>query len=319
MTREEVNIRLIKLLNRADVEVERILKEFEPKLIRIYKKSLEEIKKEIAWIYEKFGDKVTYGQMQAYNRLAGIEREIAKELKNLTGETISLTKDKIKEVFREGYYRTAFALESGTGFKLGFGELNKNIVEAAVFNQLDRLKWTERMGITTETYTNLINQQLAVGLNQGRGYAKIASAITDKFGGKGLTEPGLYPRMLRIVRTEGHRVQNASRVIAFDKSESAAELLGIESQRTWLHPAGVKEPREDHIQMNDKGADENGLFTLPDGTVTEGPGLTGVPEHDINCHCTLYFKIVSLPKNEKLQINPKMNYTDWSQLRVATN
>ncbi len=283
MIREEVNIRLAKLLSKADADVEKILKEFEPNLIRAYKSSLENIKKEIAWIFEKYGAKVTYGQMQAYNRLTGIEKEIAQELKNLTGETVKLTTKKFKETFTEGYYRTAFALEVGTGFKLGFGTLNKSLVEAAILNPLDRLKWTERMGITTETYTRVINQEVATGLNQGTGYVNIARAITDKFGGKGLTEPGLYPRMLRIVQTEGHRVQNAARVTAFDKSERAAELLGVETERVWLHPDGVKEPREDHIKMNDKPANKEGKFILPDGTVTDGPGLTGKPEHDINC------------------------------------
>lgn len=317
---DEVNVRLAKLLSKADSDVNKILKSIEPNLIRAYKKSLEDIKKEIAWIFEKYGDDVTYAQMQAYNRLTAIEKEISKELKNLTGETIKLTDRKIKEAILEEYYKTAYALEVGSGFKLGFGELNKSMIDAIVINPLDRLTWKERMGITTTNYVRTINQELASGLIQGKGYSKIASAITDKFGGKGLTEPGLYPRMLRIVRTEGHRVQNASRVIAFDKSEKAAELLGIKSERRWLHPEGVKEPREDHIKMNDKPANDEGKFVLPDGTVTEGPGLTGLPEHDINCHCTTYFKVVTLPKKNKSQlINPDMNYTDWFQLRIAAN
>ncbi len=319
MTREEINIRVAKLLSQADADVEKIIKEMEPNLIRTYKQSLENIKREIAWIFEKYGEKVTYGQMQAYNRLVGIEREIAQELKNLTGETIKLTTKKIKETFTEGYYRTAFALEVGTGLKLGFGTLNKSIIEAAVLNPLDRLTWTERMGVTTDTYTNLIKQELAVGLNQGTGYVKIASAITDKFGGKGLMEPGLYPRMLRIVQTEGHRVQNASRLTAFDKSQNAADILGIAVERRWRHPEGVKEPREDHIKMNDKPANKDGKFILPDGTVTDGPGLTGKPEHDIHCHCGTYVHYNKIPQNIKPQINPDVNYTDWFQLRIAAN
>lgn len=318
MTQTEINIRLIKLLNKADVDVEKILREIEPRLIRAYKSSLENIKKEIAWIFEKYGDNVTYGQMQAYNRLTGIEKEIAQELKRLTGETIKLTEGKIKETFTEGYYRTAWALEVGIGMKLGFGELNKNIVETNIFNELDRLKWTERMGITTETYTNLIKQELATGLNQGTGYANIARSITDKFGGKGLTEQGLYPRMLRIVQTEGHRAQNTSRVVAYDKSERAADLLGIERERVWLHPEGVKEPRPDHVKMDGKAANSEGKFTLPDGTVTDGPGLTGKPEHDINCHCTTFFRI-KIPQGIKKQINPDVNYTDWFEMRIAGN
>lgn len=319
MIHDEVNIRLARLLSKADADIEKILKEMEPKLIRAYKQSLENIKREIAWIFEKYGEKVTYGQMQAYNRLLGIEKEIAQELKNLTGETIKLTTKKIKETFTEGYYRTAFALEVGTGFKLGFGTLNKSMVEAVVLNPLDRLKWTERMGITMDTYTNLINQELATGLNQGTGYVNIARAITDKFGGKGLTEPGLYPRTLRIVQTEGHRVQNASRIAAFDKSERAAELLGVQTERVWLHPEGVKNPRQDHIKMDGKAANKEGKFILPDGTVTDGPGLTGKPEHDINCHCTSFLKIKMMPKNLNPQINPDVNYTDWFQLRIASS
>jgi hypothetical protein len=48
------------------------------------------------------------------------------------------------------------------------------------------------------------------------------------------------------------------------------------------------------MEMDGKAADENGIFTLSDGTKTEAPGLTGDPKHDSGCCCTCLFNIKGL-------------------------
>jgi hypothetical protein len=87
----------------------------------------------------------------------------------------------------------------------------------------------------------------------------IARNISDKTGID-------FNQSIRIIRTEGHRVQNAARVVSFNNAESAAQRLGIESSKVWIHSGNPREPRPDHIQMDGAEADEDGIFTLPDRT-----------------------------------------------------
>ncbi len=56
-----------------------------------------------------------------------------------------------------------------------------------------------------QKYMNDIRTELTRGLIEGEGYGKIAKAITDKTGIH-------FGRILRIDRTEGHRVQNAAKI-----------------------------------------------------------------------------------------------------------
>lgn len=281
------NEKIIKLLSQADSKLERLLAGFERDLLRQYKRALEEIKKLIAAIYEKYGDTVKYEDLIIYNRLRNLEREITDQVKALTNENIHTINQVLKTFYSESFYRSAYALESGLSVKLGFGLLNKKVVEGALLNPLDRITWKGRLQERAQFFIRQIRQEITQGLIQGNGYGKIARAIQNK---TGLTAG----KVLRIVRTESHRVQNAARVTSFTKAEAAAERLGIKSVRIWVHSGNPREPRPDHIQMDGVEADSDGIFTLPDGTTTEGPGLTGVAEHDINCGCTTALKFKSL-------------------------
>ncbi|MBS4034383.1 MAG: hypothetical protein KGZ85_07970 [Ignavibacterium sp.] len=283
----DVNEKIIKLLAQADSKLDKLIAGYEKDLLRQYKRSLGEIKKLIAAIYEKYGDSVRYEDLIIYNRLTNLEREIADQVKLLTNENIKTISKGLKEFYSENYYRTAYALESSLSVRLGFGVLNPKVVEASLLNPLDRITWKSRLQEHAQFYVKQIRQELTQGLIQGQGYGAIAKTIQDK---TGLTAN----KVLRVVRTEGHRVQSAARVTSFSKGEAAAERLGIESVRTWVHSGNPREPRPDHIQMDGVEADDEGKFTLPDGTTTDGPGLTGIAEHDINCGCTTALKFKNL-------------------------
>ena len=290
MTENEINERIAKLLNNADSDIDKLLKTYESSLIKTYKEGLDDIKKDIAYIFEKYGGKVEYPDMIKYNRLTNLEIQITEIIKSLTNESIKTTTTALKDIYTTNYYRTGYALETGLGMELGFGKLNHDLVRAAVLNKLDRIKWPERLKDHAQVYVKQVKSDITQGLLRGKGYGNIAKSVTKK------TKMQTW-KALRIVRTEGHRVQNASRLIGYDTSEKAAERLGIVTERIWVHTK-VGEYREDHALMNGKAADKDGMFTLPSGVKTEGPGLSGIADEDINCKCTTRIGFVnSSPKN----------------------
>lgn len=313
MIDDEIKKRLIALLSKADKVHDELMNGYKKRLISLYKKSLDEIKKKIAAMYEKYGEKVTYSDMQSYNRLAVLEKEIALQLKELTGENIKLTTDSIKESFVESFYRTGYGFEKGLGVKMGFGQLNPAVINAAVLNPLDSIKWPERLKDHINQYNRAIRQEITQGLIEGKGYAKIAKGITEK-------TSIMATKAFVIARTESGRAQSAARTLAFDKSEAAAERLGVKTTRIWIATLDER-TRDTHRSMDKQEAHKNAngklVFTLPGGAETEGPRLSGIASEDINCRCTTSLIIEELThKIRRDNINKSlfkdMSYDEWA-------
>lgn len=309
-SRDEINKRLADLLKKADTNADKLIARQEKELVKAYRRALDEIRKKIAKVYEKYGDDVSYADMSSYNRLANLEQQIAEEIKQLTNENIKTTKKAIKDIYTEQFYRTGFAFEQALGAKLGIGLLNPELAKASVLNSLDRITWTDRMKDHAQVFLKQIQSELTQGLIQGEGYAKISKRIVEK---TGLTTS----KVLRIVRTEGHRVQSAGSLLAYDKTQAAADRLGLETVKVWIATLDNR-TRDSHQQMDGKEANAEGIFTLPSGATTEAPGLSGVAEEDINCRCTTMMQFKDFPPafrkdNETKKIIEYTNYEDWKK------
>lgn len=309
-SKDEINKRLAELLKKADTNADNLITQQEKELVKAYKRALEEIKKKIAAIYEKYGDGVQYSDLVAYNRLTNLEQQIAGEIKKLTNENIKTTTKTLKDIFSEQYYLTGFAFEQSLGMRLGFGLLNPTVIDGSVLNSLDRIKWTDRMKDHAQEYVNQIRSELTQGLIQGEGYGKITKRIIDKTG----INAG---KVTRIVRTEGHRVQNAASLLAYDKTQVAADRLGLKTVKKWVATLDNR-TRDTHQQMDGQEADAEGMFTFPGGAKTPAPGIQGPPEEIINCRCTTIMQFKDFPQkfrrdNETKQIIEYTNYADWKK------
>lgn len=311
-SKNEINKQLAELLKKADTNADKLILQREIELVRAYKRALEEIKKKIAAIYEKYGDGVQYSDLVAYNRLTNLEQQIAEEVKKLTNENIKTTAKTLKDIFSEQYYLTGFAFEQSLGMRLGFGLLNPTVIDASVLNSLDRIKWTDRMKVHAQEYIKQIRSELTQGLIQGEGYGKITKRIIDRTG----INAG---KVTRIVRTEGHRVQNAASLLAYDKTQVAADRLGLKTVKKWVATLDNR-TRDTHQQMDGQEADAEGMFTFPGGAKTPAPGIQGPPEEIINCRCTTIMQFKDFPQkfkrdNETKQIISYTSYEDWKKTK----
>lgn len=313
--KDDINKRISDLLKKADTNAEKLIAAHEKNLVKAYRRALAEIKKKIAAVYEKYGDNVQYSDLVAYNRLTNLEQQIAQEIKTLTNESIKTTTKAIKDLYSEQFYRAGFAFEQSLGVKLGFGLLNPDVIKASVLNSLDRIKWTDRMKDHAQTYMKQIQSELTQGLIQGEGYGKIAKRIVEKTGINA-------SKVIRIVRTEGHRVRSAGSLLAYDKTQSAADRLGLKTVKVWIATLDNR-TRDSHAEMDGKEANEDGIFSLPSGATTEAPGLSGVAEEDINCRCTTIMQFKDFPPafrkdNETKQVIEYQNYEEWKKAKGIT-
>lgn len=263
-------------------------------------------------MYVKYGEGVTYGDMQSYNRLVNLEREITEQVRHLNSNVKSISTSAIKDTFSFNYYYTGYALETSVGIKMGFGLLNPKVVEASILNQLDRIKWSKRETGHSAKYIQQIKEEITQGLIQGKGYVKVAREIKNK------TDLTAF-RVDRIVQTETHRVQTQGFNAAVEKTNVAADRLNMKIFKVWVATLDLK-TRDTHRHLDGQKADDEGLFHSK-GLTAEGPGLFGVAEEDINCRCNSRTEIEGLsPTKRKDNISKELiiykNYSEWFENRI---
>ncbi|MBN8545794.1 MAG: hypothetical protein J0L60_06640 [Ignavibacteria bacterium] len=278
------NQRILKLLQVSDLEAEKLILGYEKDLIKAYSSALKDIKQMIAEMFEKYGDQVTYKDMVAYQRLTNLELGIAKQIKTLTGKGKRTVEKAFRDIVSESFSATGTAISKSLEVTVGFGVMNEEVIKTAILNPMQRITWSDALQENSAKYLSQIKTELSQGLIKGEGYAKIAKRLEKS------TEMSAN-KTIRIVRTEGHRAQSVGRKLAVDNVEGAADRLGIKIKRVWVATSDDR-TRDSHKAMDGKEADDDGLFTLPSGVRTEGPGMSGVAEEDINCRCTVRVEVV---------------------------
>jgi len=304
--------RLDRLLKQGDKAAERMTEAQIRELTRNYQMALKEVRSKVAEGFEKYGSE--YAQWQKYNRLANLEKDIGEEVRKLTGKNATNLKTGIARQFEDQYYRTAFALEKSVEAKLGFGVLSSDVIESAIENPLDRIGFLERNRENSQRLRRQLRERLTQGLIQGKAYQDVARELKERMD-MGANES------IRIARTENHRAQQMGR----DRSFQKAENEGVEMDYIWTASLDDR-TREDHQEMDDVRADEEGIFTLPDGTTARAPGMTGEPHHDINCRCSKRAEIKGYgPKVRRArnadgagEIQSYRNYNEWKKGRIES-
>lgn len=278
-----------------------------------YKRASEAVKNKIAELFEKY-EYPTETELRKFGRINKLKAAIRAEINKVNRIASNVTNSYKKKSLVEGYYSSGYAFEVGTGINLNF----KILPEKSIKFAMEDNTWLEALrNRNSELATNInfeletmlrqnARQEIIEGLEEGKPYNKIAKEISERFN---ITRG----RSSVIARTEMHKAHSKGRVEGINTATESAKRLGLVTQKVWRHN-GAKEPRPDHVQMDGVPADENGVFTLPDGTTTEAPGLTGLPGHDINCSCSAEFEILGLDEidiiDEDLQ---KMTFDEWER------
>jgi hypothetical protein len=303
---------------------EKMLKKYRPSILRAYKNSLDEARSLLGELYANFEGFEKYKIEKKFNRLKSLEKQIRAKLKELGYEDkvdaifnkaekkfIKQNKLAIVETFENSYYERGFVFEKLTSMDLGFTKLSPKKIEAAILNPLDKITWIKRSKAHSDKLKKTINEKIAQGFINGKPYSETARELKD------VTQK-TTGQLIKVVQTEGHRVNTMGELASFDQVNEAAKDLGFEAVKTWNVSIGAaKEKRHELTDLDQQEADENGLFHL--GKLTaEGPGLFGIAEEDINCLCYLTFEIKGLSPtirrdNESGKIIGYKNYNEWAK------
>ena len=268
----------------SEKALDRLQKEFERELIRAFQQALKEIRAKIAEAYEKYdGDWV---EMQKYNRLTKLEKEIAQEIGKLTGKNAMTLKKGMMDAYQESYYRTAWVLSNQVKSDLGFSLLDRKLVEKAIQNPLDRVGFLQRNRDNQARLTRQLREHLAQSLIQGEAYGTAARRIKERMD-VGATN------VIRIAQTEMHRTRQKAKL---DSMEEGAKA-GVVVKKMWVATIDDR-TRDSHQELDGVTIDIDEDFEGEEGS-GPAPGMLGSAEEDINCRCTMIEVVDGFEPNER--------------------
>lgn len=282
------NKEIEKLLKKVDSELTEKEKQFINQLLLEYKKGLVKSRHELAEIYYKYGDNVKFGEIKNFDKYVDL---IVASIIGLYGFSTSGIQKHLESTYIKSVTGTAKAIEDLTKTRITItasmnyspsAPPNIDLIKKALDNPFDKVKWKFRTKGHHEAAIQMVKDEIKNGLISGRGYSKTAANITEKVN-------GLVNNVVRIVRTESHRIQVKGRVDQLKKSREAAGRLGLNMQFKILSVMDDR-TREQSILMNGQLAEQGILsdgtfgygFKYPDGILYEYPGETGNAGWDIN-------------------------------------
>lgn len=295
MSDDQANRTIRDLLGKADDLFDKGYAKAELNVLRGYKKALNDIKLELSDMFEKYNGNPTITELRKFKRLDALEAKITKIIGNMQRVEINQIQFGIKDSMISSFDRTGFAISTGTGLDIAFGEIPKDSMDYILrYNRWDnRVKdWNAKLltDILTENEQMLranASLEVAGGLAQGKSYAAVTKAIKNRF-------DVTAGRAKAIAYDQMHAGHMAGRVEGINQATDAAKRLGVETEKIWRHNPGAKVPRPDHVQMDGTPADENGIFTLPSGVQGEAPGLMNDVGENVFCGCSALFQVKGL-------------------------
>ena len=182
-------------------------------------------------------------------------------------------------IYQTQYNGAAWVYNQGYGLPLTGGAKVKLIAEA-LYSDFYGEVFDAKLKKNWAAFSEDILSQVKRNLNQGKSYTRTALDIQK-------ITSSAFNTSLRIARTEGHRIQSMAQEDSYallDSVDAEWEKLwnSLIDQRTRSFTKGDK---ADHVQMDGRTADDQGIFHLLSGARGPEPGLTGNAADDINCRC----------------------------------
>lgn len=288
-------------------KLERIESATEREILANYRVVLEDIRKELGRVFEKYSQAGTLSlaEMTRYNRLTTLERQLIEIMGPALSKNGKLAGRLTEAEYEESFFRHAWALEQHAGVALKWGLLPEAAIRAAATNPLAELAKT---GLKQEALTG-IRRVLLQGLTTGASYPQMARDM------KVFVERNASG-YLRIAQTEAHRAMVQGQLDNYEKAED----LGIALKRVWVATLDDR-TRISHASLDGTVADEDGMFHTDVGLVS-GPGQSGDPGFDINCRCRVISEIEGFePKVQRVRdegVQPVQTYNEWAKERGIT-
>jgi len=293
---------LDKLISQAETEIE-----------AIYLQRVKSIRQEIQAMYDKYAVKgvLTLADMTKFNRLANSLKAINREISQAQKEAYRVAQTTMEQQYLQNYFRSAYLFEFEAQQDMGFGVITRATLEAAIANPVDKLRLPALLQRNRAIVIARIKAEIQQGLLAGASYFEMADRIKQVV--------AIDMRKAKATaRTEAHRVQVEARRQA---AEQASEHVTLD--KVWDATLDLR-TRPAHRLLDGISKPMGGLFSSITGAIGPQPGMMANPADDINCRCSLIYRINGRnPEirrerldNGKTNVIPYLTYEAWYKNRI---
>lgn len=237
-------------------------------LEREYEKALWHINQRIR-MYQ--ADEQTLSRIHHINYQKELRRQVEAILERLHSGEYETINQYLTDTYTDAFVGTMYSL-AGQGVPV-IAPLDRNAMVKAVLtdSKISEGLYTS-LGVDTKKLKKAISSEISRGLSSGMAYADIARNIATVTGAP-------KSRAKAIVRTEGHRIQQAST----QDAAKASKARGANVKKQWdsTLDGGT---RPTHRRLDGQIRDVEEPFSM-DGKTAMNPGDFGDPAEDCECRC----------------------------------
>ena len=237
-----------------------------------YSKALAEINDRIKVLQ---ASEMTQSKIYQLEYQLALRQQVSKILDNMRSNNYQTVQAYLNGCYKEGFVGAMYDLQ-GQGIPLAFPIDQNQAVKAVQLDSKISQGLYNRMGVNVNELKKRISDEIARGISSGLSFERIAGNLQWMINGD-------YSKALRIVRTEGHRIQNQSALDAMHK----AVKVGASIVKQWDSTFDGN-TRDTHRELDGQvvGIDEE--FVIPStGARALYAGGFGDPSEDCNCRCCI--------------------------------
>lgn len=264
-----MNKREKEVMQRQLAAEQEVIKELEAQ----YKRALHEINLKIRILQ---GDDLTQSKIYQINYQQALKGQIEGILEKLHGDEFTSIQEYLKECYTDSFIGTMYDI-AGQGIPLAI-PINQNAaVKAILTDSKINEGLYKAIGVDTAELKKRIRSEITRGLAADDTYESISRSIS-------LYTNAPLSRARTIVRTEGHRIQQASA----EDARQASKKRGCDVIKQW-DSALDGATRATHRKLDGQIRETDEYFEV-DGKKAMYPGEFGRPEEDCNCRCVALTK-----------------------------
>lgn len=264
------------------------LSEFEFKetgdaIFDFYREALIDIRKIAKNNIEKYPH-LTFSMKLEMDRIFQAGGEIKDILLKSNANVDEAAKEYLKKQGEFGYFGTMYNIDGITELGFAFIGIDKQLIELIIMEGIDESLYSQRLHKNITELVKKVQEEMLRASYTGASYEEIAKQI-EAF------VQSDYNRALRIIRTEGGRLNSKTTQQAYED----AREMGLEFNKKWVS-VGDSRVRRNHQILHDQSVPVDDPFVNSDGKEAQYPRGFGIASEDINCRCTT---VVDFPDVDK--------------------
>ena len=275
---------LLRDFEKIDKMVNRINRGAERGITENYAELYRQLRNKLSAVFSKYADSrgnLTIDEMAKYNRLDSLNKSVSKIIQKSYVSTAREIRGGVRDVARSTYDETIAAVSDAAGRQIT-GKLQRETITESLQDPRSGMTLNRRLSVRRNDIIQRIEQEVTRGLARGDNFRNISRIVKQE-----LEQDAA--KAIRIVRTEGHRVQEQSKLNALDH----AKAQGVRMMKRWVSSQDER-VRASHEHMHGQTVPyESNFVNKFTGGEGPAPGMMGPAEDDINCRCTFVVEIIT--------------------------